>query len=170
MPPARARPPSVAAPSEVKFGLEEVVARLYRNGDEAVHELIAAMVPLQRANLAMLCYHKAHLHRIGLAIAASCEESTLIEAFGSSLGRILYAQSREYAREAARFPGRFKSQVTLAAAPRISRLFADIDEHVADRRPPEQVIARRSSPRLRAGSGAPSRWKHAEPRHAVTTD
>lgn len=91
---------------------EELISRLYRKGDDAIVEAIAAFSPPQRAHLAAFCYRKAHLHAIGLAIAATCEEVTLIQAHGTALGSILFAQSRCRSAEKVRAPHRPK--VTLA--------------------------------------------------------
>src|SRR4051812_36411899 len=51
----------------------ELVEHLYRAGESRVGDLVSGFSVTQRANLAVYCYHKAHLHRIGLAIAATCE-------------------------------------------------------------------------------------------------
>jgi hypothetical protein len=76
---------------------EELVGRLYRLGESAVLDLLAGLSPTERANLAMFCYRKAHLHRTGLAIAATCDRDTLIQAWGTALGQAIFAQSRERA-------------------------------------------------------------------------
>jgi hypothetical protein len=76
---------------------EELVGRLYRLSESAVLDLLAGLSPTERANLAMFCYRKAHLHRTGLAIAATCDRDTLIQAWGTALGQAIFAQSRERA-------------------------------------------------------------------------
>ena len=76
---------------------EALVGRLYRLGESAVLDLLAGLSPTERANLAMFCYRKAHLHRTGLAIAATCDRDTLIQAWGTALGQAIFAQSRERA-------------------------------------------------------------------------
>jgi hypothetical protein len=76
---------------------EELVGRLYRLGESAVLDLLAGLSPTERANLAMFCYRKAHLHRTGLAIAATCDRDTLIQAWGTALGQAIFVQSRERA-------------------------------------------------------------------------
>jgi hypothetical protein len=60
-----------------------------------VFSLLDQFSPVERANLAVFCYRKAHLNRVGLAIAATCDRDTLISAWGVALGGTLYAQSRE---------------------------------------------------------------------------
>jgi hypothetical protein len=76
---------------------EELVGRLYRLGESAVLDLLAGLSPTERANLAMFCYRKAHLHRTGLAIAATCDRDILIQAWGTALGQAIFTQSRERA-------------------------------------------------------------------------
>jgi hypothetical protein len=63
----------------------------------------------------MFCYRKSHLHRIGLAIAATCNESVLVQTWGTALGQALYAQSREGPPEQPQRPaGHHRSKITLA--------------------------------------------------------
>jgi hypothetical protein len=63
----------------------------------------------------MFCYRKSHLHRIGLAIAATCNESVLVQTWGTALGQALYAQSREAPPEQPQRPaGHHRSKITLA--------------------------------------------------------
>jgi len=109
---SHARPPS-ATSNDGQVVPEELVGRLYRATETAVFELIDKFTPPQRANLAAFCYQKSHLHKIGLAIAATCDQETLIQALGTALGQTLYTQSRE--RQAA--PVRAssaRSKITLA--------------------------------------------------------
>jgi hypothetical protein len=63
----------------------------------------------------MFCYRKSHLHRIGLAIAATCNEGVLVQTWGTALGQALYAQSREAPPEQPQRPaGHHRSKITLA--------------------------------------------------------
>ena len=41
------------------------------------------------------CYARAHLHGIGLTIAATCDLTTLVQKFGAAVGQVLFDQSRE---------------------------------------------------------------------------
>ena len=75
----------------------ELTERLYRAGESRAGDIVASFSAAQRANLAVYCYHKAHLHRIGLAIAATCERSVLELTWGRALGKALFEQSRELA-------------------------------------------------------------------------
>ncbi len=93
---------------------EELVGRLYRLGESAVLDLLAGLSPTERANLAMFCYRKAHLHRTGLAIAATCDRDTLIQAWGTALGQAIFAQSRERVAGPDRVAVSRRSKITLA--------------------------------------------------------
>jgi hypothetical protein len=93
---------------------EELVGRLYRLGESAVLDLLAGLSSTERANLAMFCYRKAHLHRTGLAIAATCDRDTLIQAWGTALGQAIFTQSRERAPDRV-IVGR-RSRITLASS------------------------------------------------------
>ena len=96
---------------------EELVGRLYRLGESAVLDLLAGLSPTERANLAMFCYRKAHLHRTGLAIAATCDRDTLIQAWGTALGHAIFTQSRERAPDRV-IVGR-RSRITLPSSARL---------------------------------------------------
>jgi hypothetical protein len=91
---------------------EELVGRLYRATEGAVLDLLDRFTLPERANLAMYCYRKSHLHGIGLAIAATCDRATLETTWGTALGQALYDQSREQAQPQHRSIGR--SKITLA--------------------------------------------------------
>jgi hypothetical protein len=93
---------------------DELVGRLYRAGENAVLDMTATLSAGQRASLAAYCYRKSHMHRIGLAIAATCELSTLVQAFGTALGQALYTQSRDRAPVPERTPGSHRPKITLA--------------------------------------------------------
>ena len=96
---------------------EELVGRLYRLGESAVLDLLAGLSSTERANLAMFCYRKAHLHRTGLAIAATCDRDTLIQAWGTALGQAIFTQSRERAPDRV-IVGR-RSRITLPSSARL---------------------------------------------------
>ena len=112
---------------------EELIGRLYRATESSVFEMLPDLSLQDRAYLAMFCYRKSHLHRIGLAIAATCDESVLVQTWGTALGQTLYAQSREAPPAPQRAPGQHRSKITLATlggAP--SWISADDDEDPAD--------------------------------------
>jgi hypothetical protein len=93
---------------------EELIGRLYRATESSVFDLLPELSTQDRAYLAMFCYRKSHLHRIGLAIAATCDETVLVQTWGTALGQTLYAQSREAPPVPHRPPGQHRSKVTLA--------------------------------------------------------
>jgi hypothetical protein len=69
--------------------------RLYGAAEAQVSEIVSRLSESERATLAVFCIGRAHLHAIGLAIAAQCSLDHLTKAAGSSVaGSTLYAQSR----------------------------------------------------------------------------
>jgi hypothetical protein len=96
---------------------ELLIERLYNAGEDAVVELTAALSAQQRANLAVYCYRRSHLHRIGLALAATCDQFALTRVLGSALGSALFLQARESRSPPERAPttGQ-RGKVTLAKA------------------------------------------------------
>ncbi len=94
---------------------EELIGRLYRATESSVFEMLPELSVQDRAYLAMFCYRKSHLHRIGLAIAATCDENVLVQTWGTALGQTLYAQSREPPPLPMRAPGQHRSKIALAS-------------------------------------------------------
>jgi hypothetical protein len=75
-----------------KHGLGE----LCRSNDLFVPSFVHGLPPDLRASLALFCYRRSHLHSMGLAIAASCDEDSLVWA-GGSVGAFIFTCSREAA-------------------------------------------------------------------------
>lgn len=96
---------------------DELVGRLYHAGENAAFDLTVGLTPSQRASLAAFCYHKAHLHGIGLAIAATCDLPTLTQTLGTAFGTTLCEQARERPAPAVRVVGGQRGKVTLARSP-----------------------------------------------------
>jgi hypothetical protein len=92
---------------------EDLIGRLYRATENTVFDLLPDLSLQERACLAMFCYRKSHLHRIGLAIAATCDETVLVQTWGTALGHTLYTQSREAPARPPRPPGN-RYKITLA--------------------------------------------------------
>ena len=92
---------------------EELVGRLYRSGGD-VADVVSGLSLCQRANLAMFFYRKSHLHRIELAIAATCDHPSLVRAWGGVLGQALFDRSREGIVQPAHQPGPRRNKITLA--------------------------------------------------------
>jgi hypothetical protein len=110
--------PSIGAASQLdddQVVPDDLIGRLYRATENTVADLLPDLSSQERACLAMFCYRKSHLHRIGLAIAATCNESVLVQTWGTALGQALYAQSREAPPEQPQRPaGHHRSKITLA--------------------------------------------------------
>jgi hypothetical protein len=73
---------------------DELLGQLYTANSLGLHALVATVPPTVRAMLALFCYHRSHLHSMGLAIAASCEEDDLVR-LGGRVGATLFTRSRE---------------------------------------------------------------------------
>ena len=93
---------------------EELVGRLYRSSGGGVADVVAGLSLSQRANLAMFFYRKSHLHRIGLAIAATCDHPSLVQAWGGVLGQALFDRSREGTVQPALQSSQKRNKITLA--------------------------------------------------------
>jgi hypothetical protein len=106
------------------FVRADLLRRLLNASAEEIAPLVMHLSPSQRAQLAYSCYVRAHLHNVGLSIAALCDLQSLVTAAPSDgAGAALYAQSREpRPRAAPVLTGR--RPVTLAAS-------AVAPEHVA---------------------------------------
>jgi hypothetical protein len=92
---------------------ETLITRLYRAGEDHALALTAALSSHQRALIAAYCYRRSHLHRLGLAIASTCDQSVLMRVLGSGLGTTVFAQSRERDRRAATAGGH-RPKISLA--------------------------------------------------------
>jgi hypothetical protein len=106
--------PTAPQVDDDQFVPEELVGRLYNGGESAVLDLLGGLSSAERANLAMFCYRKTHLHRTGLAIAATCDLHTLVQTWGTALGQAVFAQSRSRPAEPDRAPVARRSRITLA--------------------------------------------------------
>ena len=111
---------------------EDLIGRLYRATESSVFDMLPELSVQDRAYLAMFCYRKSHLHRIGLAIAATCDENVLVQTWGTALGQTLYAQSREAPPAKQRTPGQHRPKITLATLGGGSWISADDAEDEAD--------------------------------------
>jgi hypothetical protein len=89
-----ARSPTMPQLDDDTFVPEELIGRLHRATEATILDLMERFTSRERANLAMFCYHKTHLRRIGLAIAATCDLPSLVQQWGTVLGQAIFAQSR----------------------------------------------------------------------------
>jgi len=92
---------------------EELLGALYRAGPPGAGEATSALPMQQRASLAAFCYARAHLHEIGLTIAATCDQESLVDVAGKA-GHVLYAQSRNRPRVPEVVPAVKKRAISLA--------------------------------------------------------
>jgi hypothetical protein len=122
---------------------EDLVGRLYRASESSISDLLPELSAEERAYLAMFCYRKVHLHRIGLAIAATCEQEALVQTWGTALGGALYAQSREAPPVPHRAPGPHRPKVTLATLNAMP--FGAFDQEVEDEVDDEDASAKEPS-------------------------
>ena len=120
---------------------EELIGRLYRATESSVFDMLPDLSVQDRAYLAMFCYRKSHLHRIGLAIAATCDEDVLVQTWGTALGQTLYAQSREAPPKPQRMPGQHRPKITLASLSGSPLPPEDEDESESEDRMADQSVA-----------------------------
>jgi hypothetical protein len=105
---------------------EELLGELYTASKRGLPVLVATVPPTARAMLALFCYHRSHLHSLGLAIAATCDEDDLVR-LGGRVGAALFARSQETPKPAPpASPNANRRKVTLATGP--LRTMAPIDD------------------------------------------
>jgi hypothetical protein len=93
---------------------DSLITRLYRADEQTVLDVIGPLTPQQRAGVAAYCYRRSHMHSVGLAIAATCEQQTLMQVLGTAVGTVLFSQSRHRHAPADRTPGSHRPKITLA--------------------------------------------------------
>jgi hypothetical protein len=106
---------------------DELIGRLYRSPRHGINELVSGLSTSRRGSLAAFCYSRAHLHDIGLAIAATCDLETLVAA-GGRAGNFLFEQSRELPNEEK--PRTFSKQAKVSLAPINSTNPSDTNSNV----------------------------------------
>jgi hypothetical protein len=109
-----ARSPATSQLDDDTFVPEELIGRLHRATETTIRDLLEKFTPHERANLAMFCYHKSHLRRTGLAIAATCELPALVQQWGTVLGNAIFAQSRDGGAEPMPARVQHRPKITLA--------------------------------------------------------
>ena len=108
---------------------DELLGELHRANDLFVPGFVSTLGPDIRALLALFCYRRSHLHSMGLAIAASCDEDSLVWA-GGSVGAFVFTCSREAAPREVLSPRADRRRITLATG--VLRAFSDDDEMPQD--------------------------------------
>ena len=112
--------------------IEAMLARLLRAKDHDIAAIVGEMPERHRAELAVFCYSRAHLHQIGFAIAAVCELQALIQASPSNAaGHLLYEQSRARPKQEERSTGGTRSRITLAKSASGNSALASIIASIA---------------------------------------
>ena len=126
---ASARSRATSQLDDDTFVPEELIGRLHRATEATILDLMEKFTSRERANLAMFCYHKTHLRRIGLAIAATCDLPSLVQQWGTVLGQAIYAQSRDGALDPDPVRVTHRPKITLARSAGGCRPpLVDIDE------------------------------------------
>jgi len=92
---------------------EQLLGQLYSSPKLDVAQALSTMPGLQRARLAMFCIRRAHLHSIGLTVAATCSEADLVHE-GGAMGSMLFGQSREKIADEPSAPVRRRPTISLA--------------------------------------------------------
>ncbi|ABD06405.1 conserved hypothetical protein [Rhodopseudomonas palustris HaA2] len=75
---------------------DDLLGAMYRANENGLPALVESVSSDVRAQLALFCYRRAHLHALALTIAASCDERDLVR-HGGRVGSVLVALSRETA-------------------------------------------------------------------------
>ena len=73
---------------------EELWKQVHKATPPDAAEIAKSLPEPQRARLATFCYNKRHLYALGLMIASTCDQQSLVEA-NSVAGDTIYRQSRD---------------------------------------------------------------------------
>jgi hypothetical protein len=115
---------------------EELLGEMYRANEHGLARLVESVSSDVRAELALFCYRRSHLHSLALVVAASCSEGELVQ-LGGRVGSSLYAQSRESAQPRPSLAGR--KSVTLSTKP--ITIFSSLDDELDEEEPGEAATA-----------------------------
>jgi len=108
---------------------DDLLGAMYRANENGLPALVESVSSDVRAQLALFCYRRAHLHALALTIAASCDERDLIH-HGGRVGSVLVSLSREAAAPRHRTPAAYshRKAITLSTKPLSSIAPLDQDE------------------------------------------
>ncbi len=121
-----AHPRKLSAEDQQRNVSEDVVGKLHRSNGRDVDQILADFSEEQRARLALFCYGRVHMREIGLAVAATCEIGSLVDA-GGHAGQTLYLMARERPVPTAKpFTGRY--QITLATTTGAPKPIEDVED------------------------------------------
>jgi hypothetical protein len=121
-------------PSAASSGnaFDEILARLIRAEEQSIPDIVGVLPATQRASLAVFCYARGHLHHIGLAVAATCDRLSLVQASPSdAAGNVLFALSREQRKPDDGEPAGTRPRITLAKSASGSSALAGIIARIA---------------------------------------
>jgi hypothetical protein len=125
---------------------DDMVGRLMRAHERDIADIVSVLAPHERARLAFFCYARGHLHDIGIAVAATCDLSFLMQAAPSNAAaQTLFARSRERLTATVAPASRRRSAVTLAKSAlgndALARIMASIADDETDLAEPAADIA-----------------------------
>jgi hypothetical protein len=95
---------------------DQLLGRLYDSSERNVDDLVSGLPPNRLGELAVFCYRRGHLRDIGVAIAATCDLSALVDA-GGKAGNFLFDLSREVPKIAAARRTSRQARITLPTIP-----------------------------------------------------
>ncbi|WP_420135174.1 hypothetical protein [Rhodopseudomonas sp.] len=106
---------------------DDLLGAMYRANENGLPALVESVSSDVRAQLALFCYRRAHLHALALTIAASCDERDLIH-HGGRVGSVLASLAREAVKPRHRPPSAYshRKAITLSTKPLSS--FAPLDQ------------------------------------------
>ena len=84
---------------------EELIGRLYVSSIQEIDSIVSQLPPGPRGSLAAFCYSRAHLRDIGLAIAATCDLETLVDAGGRAGTNLFESRASGRPSRSSRIPG-----------------------------------------------------------------
>jgi hypothetical protein len=104
--------PSAAS---TRNSFDDVLARVIGAEEQIIPDIVGGLPASQRAALAVFCYARAHLHHIGLTIAATCDRFALVQASPSdAAGNVLFELSRQQHKPEGAAPVSARPRVSLA--------------------------------------------------------
>jgi hypothetical protein len=92
--------------------MDEVIGHLRTSPTRSIDGLVSDLPEERRAALAVFCYSRSHLYEVALAIAATCDERTLVLA-GGRPGTFLFEQSRHSPTSGQSQPGAQRVKISL---------------------------------------------------------
>jgi hypothetical protein len=111
---------------------DSILGRLLVAREQDIAGIVAPLSARERADLAMFCYSRAHLHEIAFAVAATCDQHALMQAAPSNAaGHLIFTQSRERRGPPERAANGSRPRITLARSASGNSALADVIASVA---------------------------------------